>query len=166
VSLDIEHPQNGRKSRSKVDLYEDKQVDKLSGDAGEKLALRADLLQLDLETLTGLLEHHREQSIGKEGKQTFFFDNEIRPILAENSIEIIDTIRTSQVVVFRGATTEFFVNISDYRNRDGVLLYRPNKAPLFWTFKNEQRYCKETKGLVKQYFVCSRDQQKRSEYLH
>jgi DNA primase len=68
VSLDIEHPQNGRKSRSKVDLYEDKQVDKLSRDAGEKLALRADLLQLDLETLTGLLEHHREQSTGKEGK--------------------------------------------------------------------------------------------------
>jgi DNA primase len=61
VSLDIEHPTNGRKSRSKVDLYEDKQVEKLSRDAGEKLALRADLIQLDLEELTGLLETHREQ---------------------------------------------------------------------------------------------------------
>lgn len=61
VSLDIEHPANGRKSRSKVDLYEDKQVEKLSREASEKLALRADLIQLDLEELTSLLESHREQ---------------------------------------------------------------------------------------------------------
>lgn len=60
VSLDIEHPTNGRKSRSKVDLYEDKQVEKLSREASEKLALRADLIQLDLEELTSLLESHRE----------------------------------------------------------------------------------------------------------
>lgn len=74
VSLDIEHPpgvghgpQNGRKSRSKVDLYEDKQVDKLARDASEKLGLRADLVLLDLEALTNLLEAHREkQSASKE----------------------------------------------------------------------------------------------------
>jgi DNA primase len=67
VSLDIEHPQNGRKSRSKIDLYEDKQVDKLSRDASDKLGLRADLVQLDLEALTNLLEQHREkQNTSKE----------------------------------------------------------------------------------------------------
>lgn len=70
VSLDIEHPLNGRKSRSKVDLYEDKQVDKLSRDASDKLDLRSDLIQLDLETLTSLLEAHREKSTSKEGKAT------------------------------------------------------------------------------------------------
>ncbi len=68
VSLDIEHPQNGRKSRSKVDLYEDKQVEKLARDASDKLGLRADLVLLDLEALTNLLEAHREkQSEKKEG---------------------------------------------------------------------------------------------------
>ena len=67
VSLDIEHPTNGRKSRSKVDLYEDKQVEKLARDASEKLGLRSDLVQLDLEALTGLLEAHREkQNTSKE----------------------------------------------------------------------------------------------------
>ena len=70
VSLDIEHPQNGRKSRSKVDLYEDKQVEKLCRDASDKLGLRADMLQLDLEALTSLLETHREKSASKEGKAT------------------------------------------------------------------------------------------------
>jgi DNA primase len=61
VSLDIEHPANGRKSRSKVDLYEDKQVEKLARDASDKLGLRADMVQLDLEALTNLLEAHREK---------------------------------------------------------------------------------------------------------
>lgn len=70
VSLDIEHPQNGRKSRSKVDLYEDKQVEKLARDASDKLGLRADLVQLDLEALTNLLEQHREKSANKEEKPT------------------------------------------------------------------------------------------------
>jgi DNA primase len=66
VSLDIEHPQSGRKSRSKVDLYEDKQVEKLVRDASDKLGLRADLVLLDLEALTNLLESHREKQIAKK----------------------------------------------------------------------------------------------------
>ncbi|MCZ8023211.1 MAG: CHC2 zinc finger domain-containing protein [Cytophagales bacterium] len=67
VSLDIEHPQNNRKSRSKVDLYEDKQVERIAREAGEKLQLRSDLIQLDLEQFTELLEQHREkQSAPKE----------------------------------------------------------------------------------------------------
>jgi DNA primase len=73
VSLDIEHPpvgghgpQIGRKSRSKVDLYEDKQVEKLARDASDKLGLRADLVLLDLEALTNLLEAHREKQSEKK----------------------------------------------------------------------------------------------------
>jgi DNA primase len=71
VSLDIEHPQNGRKSRSKLDLYEDKQVEKIAREAAEKLQLRADLIQLDLEIFTELLEQHREKiNAPKETTQT------------------------------------------------------------------------------------------------
>ncbi len=70
VSLDIEHPQDKRKSRSKLDLYEDKQVEKIARDAAEKLQLRADLIQLDLEIFTELLEQHREkQNAPKETSQ-------------------------------------------------------------------------------------------------
>jgi DNA primase/energy-coupling factor transporter ATP-binding protein EcfA2 len=61
ISLDIEHPQSQRKSRSKLDLYEDKQVEKIAREAGEKLQLRADLIQLDLEILTDQLEAYREK---------------------------------------------------------------------------------------------------------
>jgi DNA primase len=60
VTLVIEHPQSHQKSRSKVDLYEDKQVEKTSKDAGDKLQLRADLLESDLHYLTDLLDTYRE----------------------------------------------------------------------------------------------------------
>jgi hypothetical protein len=78
VSLDIEHPQNNRKSRSKVDLYEDKQVERIAREAAEKLQLRADLIQLDLELFTELLERYREStyakaSVDKENKISLQF---------------------------------------------------------------------------------------------
>lgn len=61
VSLDIEHRETRRKSRNKLDLYEDKQVEKIAREASEKLNLRSDLIQLDLEILTDLLEQYREK---------------------------------------------------------------------------------------------------------
>ena len=63
VTLEIEHPSTGKKSRTKPDLYEDKQVEKVSREAGEKLNIRADLLETDLNLLTDLLDEHREKQI-------------------------------------------------------------------------------------------------------
>lgn len=55
--------QNGEgwKSRQKLDLYEDRQVEKASRTAGEKLGLRPDLIELDLQLLTDELEAYREK---------------------------------------------------------------------------------------------------------
>ena len=47
---------SGRKSRHKLDLYEDKQVEKVSRYMGEKLGLRSDLIELDIQGLTDELE--------------------------------------------------------------------------------------------------------------
>jgi DNA primase len=66
VSLVIENPTTTIKSRSKLDLYEDKQVEKLSREASEKLGLRSDLLEMDLSAMTDLLEEYREQAITAE----------------------------------------------------------------------------------------------------
>jgi DNA primase len=62
ITLFIEHPKTERKSRSKVDLYEDKQVERTAREAAEKLELRTDLIILDMEHLTDLLDQHREAS--------------------------------------------------------------------------------------------------------
>jgi DNA primase catalytic core len=73
VSLDIAHrvenAQNGLKYRTKADLYEDRQVQKLSREAGEKLGLRADLLELELNRFADLLEEYRENLLDENEQQ-------------------------------------------------------------------------------------------------
>ena len=49
-----------QKLRCKVDLYEYKQVEKISREASEKLGLRADLIDIDLNKMTDLLDEYRE----------------------------------------------------------------------------------------------------------
>jgi DNA primase/energy-coupling factor transporter ATP-binding protein EcfA2 len=61
VTLVVEHPASGQKSRSKLDLYEDRQVARVAEEAAEKLGLRPDLVEGDLSRLTDLLDQYREQ---------------------------------------------------------------------------------------------------------
>jgi DNA primase len=63
VTLVIEHLDTKAKSRNKLDLYEDKQTEKISRESAEKLNLRADLIENDLNTLTDLLDQYREQTM-------------------------------------------------------------------------------------------------------
>jgi DNA primase len=63
VMLQIENKQ-GFKSRNKVDLYEDKQVEKLCKEVSEKVQIRKDLMENDIYKLTELIAQHRE--IGQE----------------------------------------------------------------------------------------------------
>jgi len=63
VMLVIEHPGNGLKARNRIDLYEDKPVERLCQEVAEKLQLRKDLLEADLYKLTDLLDQHREQTL-------------------------------------------------------------------------------------------------------
>lgn len=64
VTLVIEIEGSHRKSRNKLDLYEDKQVEKISKEAAEKLNIDASEIEKDLNRLTDLLDQYRE-----EGKQ-------------------------------------------------------------------------------------------------
>jgi len=52
----------GMSYRSKPDLYENKQVESLANSASEKLNLRNDLIEKDLNLLTNLLEEYREKT--------------------------------------------------------------------------------------------------------
>jgi len=65
VTLVIEHLENKGKSRNKLDLYEDKQTEKIARESAEKLNLRADLIEQDLNILTDLLDEYREQNTEK-----------------------------------------------------------------------------------------------------
>jgi DNA primase len=60
VMLQVEN-ERGFKSRNRIDLYEDKQVEKVSKDIAERLLLNQSMLEQDIYTLTELLEQYREQ---------------------------------------------------------------------------------------------------------
>jgi len=64
VMLQIENKQ-GFKSRNKVDLYEDKQVERLCKEVSEKLQIRKDLMENDIYKLTELVETFRETEQGE-----------------------------------------------------------------------------------------------------
>src|SRR5690606_18910524 len=71
ISLHIIHPESRKKSRVRLDLYEDKQVEKTAREAGEKLELRSDLIETDLNHLADLLDQQREQEYkAKEQEET------------------------------------------------------------------------------------------------
>jgi DNA primase len=59
--LQVEN-ERGFKSRNRIDLYEDKQVEKVSKDIAERLLLNQSMLEQDIYTLTELLEQYREQT--------------------------------------------------------------------------------------------------------
>jgi DNA primase len=70
ISLHVIHLETRKKSRVRLDLYEDKQVEKIARESSEKLELRADLLEQDLNYLADLLDEYREQEIKeKEEKE-------------------------------------------------------------------------------------------------
>ena len=87
--------------------------------------------------------------------QFFYFRNVIKPILINDSINVVDTPPNDRVLEFRGAGDSFFVNSSQYKDQDGVLFFTPGKMPIFWTVDGESRYCKVNYGvIVTQYFLC------------
>jgi DNA primase len=63
VMLVIEHPVSGLKARNRIDLYEDKPVERLCQEVSEKLCLRKDQLEADLYKLTDLLDGYREAQL-------------------------------------------------------------------------------------------------------
>lgn len=56
-----------QKYRNKVDLYENRQVERVAREASDKLDVRADLVELDLHRLTDLLETYRD-GLQEKGK--------------------------------------------------------------------------------------------------
>lgn len=66
---------NALKSRYKIDLYEDKQVEKIAKEASEKLQLRKDQVEKELYMLTDVLDSYRE-ALHQQEKEASHNENE------------------------------------------------------------------------------------------
>lgn len=68
VSIVIESMQRAgpyQKYRNKVDLYENRQVERVARESSDKLDVRADLIELDLHRLTDIVEEYRDRLYAK-----------------------------------------------------------------------------------------------------
>jgi DNA primase len=81
VTLVIEHPETSYKTRNKLDLYEDKQVEKICKEVAERLNIRRDLLEADLYKLTDLLDEYRDQRV-PEDNQGILEQDQVYPLTA------------------------------------------------------------------------------------
>lgn len=91
VTLVVERFSKGAsrlKFRGKVDLYEDRQVEKLSKEVAEKLDLRKDLLAADLYQLTDLLDEYREQKLLQEETNRQKDSVVVHPLTVKEKTEI------------------------------------------------------------------------------
>lgn len=70
ISLQIVSGENRNDYRTKIDLYEHKQVESTVKAASEKLDIKAALLEKDLSTLTVLLESHRNEQLQKQANNS------------------------------------------------------------------------------------------------
>ena len=82
ISLDVQHLETAIKYRTRLDLYEEKQVRKEAREAAEKLELRSDQIENDLSQLTDLLEEYRESQLTATNNQ---LTTEKVPSLAEQA---------------------------------------------------------------------------------
>ena len=88
VTLVVENRQ-GRQSRNRVDLYEDKQVEKVARYVADRLSLRADLVELDIMALTGPVEAHRNNLYKGSGNSPKTEVPKIPPDIHKESMRIL-----------------------------------------------------------------------------
>lgn len=69
ITLVIADRETGRKVRNKIDLYEYRQVEKLSVEASERLGLNESEIEKDVERLTDLLDEYREEKQVKQEQE-------------------------------------------------------------------------------------------------
>lgn len=109
----------GRKSRQKLDLYEDRQVSRTARAVAERLSLRADLLELDLDRLTQALDDHREQL--RQERQLDRREETTVAVSAGEQIRCVDFLKSADLLT----------RINERIERAGIVGEEANRLLLF-----------------------------------
>ena len=117
VTLVIEHTESNYKTRNKLDLYEDKQVEKICKEVAEKLQLRKDQLEADMYRLTDLLDAFREKELLNSNN-----DNEE----AHDLIIPLTTQERQQIESF-GKKEALIQNLNDLLGKAGIVGEEKNR---------------------------------------
>ena len=117
VSLQIQHHESKFWSRTKLDLYEDKQTEKFARQTADKLSLRGDLVERDIDYFTNLIDDYRleNQSTPTEIKQ-----DKIQLTVGE----------TKELKTF-GKSKELLKKVNNLIGKSGVVGEESNRLFLF-----------------------------------
>jgi len=116
VTLIIEGKENKYKTRNKLDLYEDKLVEKTCRVVSEKMDIRKDLLESDIYKLTNLLDDYRENELLKETKT----EEE------ENPFSPLSTKEKEQIETF-AKKPNLIKNLNDLLGKTGIVGEEKNR---------------------------------------
>ena len=100
------------KLRCKLDLYEYKQVEKISREAAEKLGIRADLIDVDLNKMTDLLDEYRESLQDRQDEE-----KKVVIITPEDKEKCIEFLKEPGVMGRIGALIGKSGVVGEYDNR-------------------------------------------------
>ena len=117
VTLVIEHSKTNYKTRNKLDLYEDKQVEKICKEVAEKLGIRKDQLEADMYRLTDLMDAFREKELLNSTS-----DNEE----AHDLIIPLTTQERQQIESF-GKKAQLIQNLNDLLGKAGIVGEEKNR---------------------------------------
>lgn len=98
TTIVIEHSQTQQKARNKIDLYEDKQVEKLCKEVAEKLNLRKDLLEADIYKLTDLLDEYREEQLRITNEQLQSTEQETYPLTLQERQQVESFLKQGKLI--------------------------------------------------------------------
>lgn len=83
-----------------------------------------------------------------------YYTEGIKPVLIQNEVTIIDTIKNEKYVTIKDNGKKYIIDLSYYRQDDGVLMFKPGKIPIYWTMRKEEENCFEYYGFPEWYFNC------------
>jgi hypothetical protein len=83
-----------------------------------------------------------------------YYSEGIKPVLIDNSVTIIDTIKHERYVTIRDRDKKYLIDLLRYRKDDGVLMFKPGKPPIYWTMKKDWENCYGYYGFAKWYYNC------------
>ena len=104
---------SGKKSRNGLDLYEDRQIERTARHIGDRLDLRADLVELDLHALTDELEIYRKEIQTESGKNK----EKVEPASAEEMESYLKFWKGKDLMSSIDKILDQYGIIGEYENR-------------------------------------------------
>jgi hypothetical protein len=83
-----------------------------------------------------------------------YYTQGIKPVLMDNSVTIIDTIKHEKYVTILDGDKKYLIDLARCRKDDGVLMFKPGKPPIYWTMKKDEENCYGYYGFPKWYYNC------------